>query len=163
MAAALAMIAVDGAYVSYALGAREPQTGFEWLAALAALSFIASIFVAGRGITSARNAGFEGNWDLEAGRKHFSGQAGLSTIGLVLFLLCLLLSGPAESSTLEHRIIDLEAKAASMESMTVELPAGRTSLSIEVRDLGREIGSLHRELRELIESLRSWKKPDKEE
>jgi len=91
--AALAMVAVEGAFVAFALGNRNVFRGFEWLSGLTAILFILSIFVAGKGITKARNDGFNGAWNLQTTKNHFNWQAILCVLGLVSFFVTLLLSG----------------------------------------------------------------------
>lgn len=91
--AALTMLTVEGAYVAFVLDKRNPDNYFEIIALISAGCFILSVFLAGKAITSVRNSGFSGNWNLESGKKQFNLQAIFNAIGLVLFIVAFMLSG----------------------------------------------------------------------
>jgi outer membrane protein OmpA-like peptidoglycan-associated protein len=104
--AALAMLTVEGAFVAFALSNRSVETGFTLFVLLAGVSFILSIVIAGKGITAARDAGFQGNWSLEAGKNYFNWQAILCLTGLVLFFGASLQSNIANAKNERQIIID---------------------------------------------------------
>jgi hypothetical protein len=112
IAASMAMLAVEAAYLWYALASRSPRTGFVISAGLAALAILLSIFVAGKGITKARNAGFKGNWDLDAGKEQFNFQAILLLLAILMLFVTFALSGPVRESALERRVDVLTGQIA---------------------------------------------------
>jgi outer membrane protein OmpA-like peptidoglycan-associated protein len=114
--AALAMLTVEGAFVAFALSNRSVETGFTLFVLLAGVSFILSIVIAGKGITAARDAGFQGNWSLEAGKNYFNWQAILCLTGLVLFFGALFRSGTPVSFPVESKLTDLNAKIEALQS-----------------------------------------------
>jgi multisubunit Na+/H+ antiporter MnhC subunit len=140
ISAALAMLALEGTYLAYALASREVLIGFEVVSVAAAAAFIWSVLVAGKAVTEARNAGFAGEWKLEAGKDKFNQQAQALVLGLALFVGVLLLSGEnkvdkspsADESRMQltARVADLEAaNKRALERLTrveAELASSRT-------------------------------------
>jgi hypothetical protein len=141
--AGLAMMAVEGAFVSYALGSRIIGTSFVVAAAIAALMFISSIFMAGKGITAARNAGFQGNWDLAAGKTRFNLQATFLLLGLTSLVVMFLASGPSKQSEIESRVTKLEIDMKTLRQ-TVATSNQLSNIQREVHNLQAEISPLLR-------------------
>lgn len=112
IAASMAMLAVEAAYLWYAMASRSPRIGFVIFAGLGALAILASIFVAGKGITNARNAGFDGQWNLAAGKQQFNLQAILLLLAILMLFVTFALSGPIRESALERRVDDLTGQIA---------------------------------------------------
>jgi len=106
--AALAMIAIEGAYLAFALGNREVSEWFYIFASLTASSFIVSILIAGRGITESRDSGFEGNWDITKSKNKFNWQAILCLLGIILFFLTMFSSINPKKSEINSTIKNLE-------------------------------------------------------
>lgn len=102
--AAVAILTVEGAYIAYALVSRQTHTSFGFVAFLAAVAFVLSVYFSGKGITEARNAGFAGDWNLASGKKYFNLQTLSLMSGLVLFAAMLFLSGSSKESALESKI-----------------------------------------------------------
>lgn len=105
IAAALAMLAIEGAVLSFVYASRTTSYWFLALIILAALSFIGSIFVAGKGITALRNKGYEGTWELNCSKAHFNWQAIFCIIGLVCFFGSAFFIGQPKRDKLEDDII----------------------------------------------------------
>jgi len=116
IAAAVAILAVEAAYVSYVLGSRVYSGWFIPIAGIAAMAFIVSVYSAGKGITAARNSGFEGRWLLSEGKKQFNFQAVSLLIGLGAFGLMTLMSGPTKESELERRVTELQKELAKIQA-----------------------------------------------
>lgn len=114
IAAALAMLAIEGAFVSYAVANREVSPGFVPVAILAAVCFIASIFVAGKAITRSRNSGHAGIWDLAAGGNLYDWQAKLSLAGLVAFFTTVVLMGTPKERQLVRQVNVLQEQIDSL-------------------------------------------------
>jgi hypothetical protein len=104
IAASMATLAVEGAYVWYALGARVTLPGFELFAVLTAASIAISVFAAGKGITAARDAGFADSWDLEAGKAQFNIQTVALLLALTFLAITFTRSGPSKQSMTDQRI-----------------------------------------------------------
>jgi hypothetical protein len=70
--AALAMLAIEGAVLSFVYSDRKTTYLFSILIIVAAICFIGSIFVSGKGITVLRNKGYDGNWELKSSKDQFN-------------------------------------------------------------------------------------------
>jgi uncharacterized membrane protein len=137
------MLTVEGAYLAYALVSRDTQALFGLVAFLSALAFVASVYASGRGITEARNAGFEGNWNLTAGKVWFNFQALALMLGLLLLAVMLLLSGSSRDSDAQKKVDELSAAVTrvNQESADVQkkLVQQMNTLSLEVDSLSKKI------------------------
>jgi outer membrane murein-binding lipoprotein Lpp len=153
IAAGLAMLAVEGAYVSYALGARATTRAFVPLSLVAGLAFIVSIFVAGKAITQARNAGFDGGWTLEAGRSMFNWQATLLLVALVALAGSFLASGRSREVGLEAKVDTLRADIQRLEDQLTKLPdehqRSRQQLEQQIQALTQELQAFRQQVLQL--------------
>lgn len=97
--AALTMLAVVGAFSTYLLDKRVPSTLF-WLAFWATIvTFVASIFLGGRGAARAYTRGHMGDWSLTASSKLFNLQAIACLVGLLAFAAMIGATSPKEDDT----------------------------------------------------------------
>jgi hypothetical protein len=146
IAASMATLAVEGAYVWYALGSRLTLAGFTVFAALAAVLIAVSIFKAGKGITKARNAGFAGTWNLAEGKRDFNAQATLLLGALLMLAVMFSLSGQSKESALERRVEDLRVEIAlvhkELEAQPVVREAQNKKMADQLADISREIQAL---------------------
>jgi hypothetical protein len=139
IAASMALLGLEGAYVWYAFGSRSTRNGFTAFAALAALTIAVSIFRAGKGITKARNAGFAGAWDLKAGKADFNLQAILLLVALSFLFVMFCLSGQSKESALERKVEDLRVEVALMHKELETKPALEDATKKEVADQLKQI------------------------
>lgn len=153
MAASLAMLAIGGSWVAYAIGNREPYRGFAAVAVLSALAFVLSLLLGGRAVTAARNAGFYGGWSLDAGRRGFDWQARLCLLGLLLFGLVLALSGQSGSSLLEADVSELRGASAQVSERVAAI---EEALEVE----RRRVSSLSYRLADLENLLEGLRRTD---
>jgi hypothetical protein len=84
--AAIGLIAAEAAYVVYVMEKSASTPLFLIFATLTVAGLTASIMFSGWGITATRDAGYNGNWTLLAGRRWFNRQAW----ALLCSLVCLL-------------------------------------------------------------------------
>jgi hypothetical protein len=154
MAASMAMLAVEAAYVWYALGSRNPVKGFEVVAALAALAIATSIFIAGKAIARARNAGFDGKWSLDAGKSLFNLQALFLIIAIALLGIMFALSGPIRESSLDKRVNDLSAQVAALREEVALSPPQKQ----EPKPEGSPSPKVNETTRRCVRSLRNGKR-----
>lgn len=133
------MLTVEGAYIAYALVSRDTHVAFNTLALLAALSFVVSIFLAGKGITAARDAGFDGNWSKTAGKTLFNLQAVSLVIGLVLLATMLFLSGAPKESEYQKKLADM---SAAVDKVRTDAETERVKLLEEIRGLRQRLDKL---------------------
>jgi peptidoglycan hydrolase CwlO-like protein len=119
--AALAILAILGAYVAFALGNRLVGFGFYSASAISFIVFILSIFLAGRGIATSYSKGAKGDWNVIHGDHLFNSQAILCAIGLIAFFAAVLFSiTPAPSATqdklqsIDNRIAELSGEIKKM-------------------------------------------------
>ncbi len=121
IAAALAMLAIEGAVLSFVYASRTTGYWFLALIILAAISFIGSIYVAGKGMTVLRNKGYEGTWELNRSKSHFNWQAIFCIIGLSCFFSSAFFIGQPKKDKLEDDIIlikqELQTLKTEMESI----------------------------------------------
>lgn len=115
MAAALAILAILGAFTTYALKERVVPSFFMILAIVAFLLFIVSIYFGGKGISKSNRDGFEGNWSIEKRKSYFNKQAIFCFLGLFLFVGLLFLSGPSRESTIKMELAEIETRLRFLE------------------------------------------------
>ncbi|WP_053990089.1 hypothetical protein [Mangrovimonas sp. TPBH4] len=85
IAASLTMIAVVGAFATFAIDKREIGIVYYLLTGGAFLSFVISIILGGKGIDKAREKGFIGSWTIADTKKLFDWQAKTALLGIILF------------------------------------------------------------------------------
>lgn len=146
--AAVTMLTVEGAYIAYALVARDTSAHFNLVALISALTFVISVFLSGKGITKARNAGFEGNWSLNAGKSHFNLQAISLIVALGLFGWMLFLSGTPKDSDTHQQLVKLNAELARLQTdaarQSSRLQDELNSLALANRQLKAQLDVLQR-------------------
>jgi len=87
IATAVGVLAILGAFSTYAWSARDVGWTFAVIVAFAAFALMASIVFAGKGISHARAAGFRGDWSLSEGKSEFNSQAWAGLMALILLLV----------------------------------------------------------------------------
>jgi hypothetical protein len=142
IAAALALLAVEGAYVAYALGDREVQNGFILMHVASVILLVASIFIAGKGITKARDAGYSGFWDLSVGKQNFNWQAICCLLALLSFGIGLLLSGPSKENEMKDEIIQLQSRLLSIQERESTLGEGHNSQEKSIAEIREELARM---------------------
>lgn len=85
--ASLSMLAIIGALFIFIIDKRETSVEFYVLMSISFLSFVASIFLGGKGINEVREKSFKGNLKLKYSKKFFNYQALLCIIGILTCLL----------------------------------------------------------------------------
>jgi len=153
--AALAMLAIEGAYVAYALSERSVTSIFLWAAALSGLSFISSIFIAGKGITEARNSGFAGAWDIQVARRKFNWQAITLLIALLLFAGTAVLSGPTRHDQVNLVLLSLQGDLTELQTQVDGLADDIDAEQFETTTLISNLEALERLVTQMGESLQS--------
>jgi hypothetical protein len=139
IAAALALLAVEGAYVAYALGDREVKGGFVIMHIASVILLVLSIFIAGKGITKARDSGYSGAWDLSIGKRNFNWQAVCCLLALLSFGIGLLLSGPAKEDEVKDEIIQLQSRLLSIQERASALSEGHNSQEKTITEIREEL------------------------
>lgn len=134
VSAALAMIAVEGAFVAFVLGSRQVEWYFFVLTGAAAIAFVWSIVQGGKGLNRVAKDGFDGNWSLASGG-HFNRQAGWCVLGLVLFFSSTTASGQARQSEEVARLDALETELARRDADDGQIDA-------QIGELGERLDSL---------------------
>jgi len=116
IAAALAMLAIEGAVLSFVYSNRITDYRFFVLIIVAAVSFISSIYRAGKGITALRNQGYEGNWELKSTKNHFNLQAILCLIGLSCFFGSAFFIGQPKADKLTDEITLIKQEMSTLKN-----------------------------------------------
>lgn len=114
--AAMAMLAIEGAYYSFAHVNRSVSTWFDSLALLALISFVYSMIQVGRGATKSRDDGYKAEWNLRIGKPHFNRQAISCYVGLCFFTAMVLASLEPKENKIEERLAELERRIISLET-----------------------------------------------
>jgi hypothetical protein len=101
----LALIAVVGAAMTFIMQQKEVGFWFYCCSIISFFSLLSSIFCGGRGINTARNNGFKGNWTISEGKDWFDWQAKLTLVG-VICLCFLFFTGNEKGLSLEKAQIE---------------------------------------------------------
>lgn len=110
MAASLAMIAVEGAFVTFFIDKNKVIPLFFAASLASFVFFVLSIYFGGLGINDLAKSGFQGDWDLNISKARFNRQAIFCILGLIAFLFSWLLNGNSSSSDLEKSISALNSQ-----------------------------------------------------
>jgi hypothetical protein len=144
--AAVTLLTVQGAYVAYALASRETKCGFELIAILAFFTFIVSIYFSGKGVTEARNAGFEGKWGPDAGKAYFNKQAILLLAGVAFLVAMLFLSGNSKESDSTRKLAEFSQVVSTldtkMKALSLRVDEGRAIDAQALTDMKSDMTSL---------------------
>ncbi len=174
IAAALAMLAILAGYVSFALGQRQVGAMFYLSSCISFGLFTASIYSAGKAITRARDAGYQGNWSLTEGRMEFNVQATTCLFGIAAFFMMMFFSRtPVENSTdrlLEKVVSNLTQSVQDKDRLNLELSAQKdkdmkldgllTQQQMVVQELEKRLSVLDSEMKQLQTLMRdSLRKP----
>lgn len=162
IASSMAMLTVEMAYVSYALGSRITTDGFIPCAVIAGVFIILSIICAGKGIVESRDAGFKGDWSCEKGKKHFNFQATSLLLALLLLFLMLFMSGQRKEPVLEQKVDELlkdaELLKKGLETQRASYDMDKKEFENQLKQITLEVQSLkNRHTNDKI--LRSNKQP----
>jgi hypothetical protein len=141
--AALAMIAVIGAFSTYILDKREVGIFFYTTAIVSGISFVASIFFGGKGINKARKNGFNGNWDIAITKVDFNRQALCSIVGLLFFVTSLFLGKP-NADEINEQLTLLRIKLAKKELLDSANTSSINILKNELNKIRTDIDSLEK-------------------
>lgn len=107
--AALAMLAIQFAYVAFALGNRTVGPVFYVTSSISFISYIVSIFWAGRGIAVSYSRGAKGNWDITHGDSLFNFQAIFCLLGLLSFFISIFFSYLPANSVVQKKVVSIDS------------------------------------------------------
>lgn len=129
IAAVLAMLAAEGALITFVIGNRIVHWHFYLLAVLAFLAFALSIYSGGSGLHASREAVFRGRWSLETGTGPFARQTYSAILGICLLLVLFIsgLSGPPKEK--------VEDKLTRLSEQIDTLATDVNKLQIEIKSL----------------------------
>jgi len=120
MTAALGMIALLGALLTFVLDKKDCGLWF-WIAALLSFAvFVLSLVCGGFGTTALYKAGASGDWNYSKGDAWFQGQTALSFAGIVLFIVAVWLSGndkTSDSVALQREVAGVRAALEKQNSL----------------------------------------------
>lgn len=154
--AALAMLAIQFAYIAFALGNRSVGAGFYITSSLSVIFYVISIFLAGRGIATSYSQGANGNWDIAHGDSLFNFQAYSCLLGIALFFISIFFSYQPKQSviqekivTIDNRIEELSEKMSILNYNTEKLNDEFAKISINSEKISLEISNLQKAILEL--------------
>lgn len=117
---ALTLIAIVGATVIFILEQRDVAFWFYLTSLSSLLSFILSIYFAGRGISKTSSRGYDGNWTLKKSSNFFDYQAKCLIMGTILVCL-LFFQGDSKSSEFEKLQVETLESIKSQNSLVKTL------------------------------------------
>jgi cell division protein FtsB len=137
--ATLAILAVEGAFVTYVVDKRLPGAVFYALITLSALSLIFSILSGGVGISRLTVAGSHGRWELREGSSNFGMQSLACLVGVSLFFLSIFLfSGGTKEDAQAKEVKVLQDKNLALESQVKDLSQQLNELRSKYEAKGAE-------------------------
>jgi hypothetical protein len=104
--ASLAVLAILGAFATFALDKKEVGYTYYIFTILSSICLISSILYGGAGINKARQEGFNGNWDISLTKSLFNKQAITILLGTILFVISTFL-GQSKSDNIEKDVSNL--------------------------------------------------------
>ena len=113
--AALAMIAVIGAFATFSLDKREIGPSYYIIIGIAFLSFVISIFCGGKGIDKARVNGHQGIWEIKDTKDYFNWQGICCFLG-IFFLAISIFIGKDKKDETTTKINNLSEEYKSLKS-----------------------------------------------
>lgn len=137
IAAALAMLAVEVAVLSFVCSNRTTGYWFIGLIIIAAICFISSIFVAGKGITALRNKGYKGKWELASTQNKFNWQAILCLVGLSCFFCSAFFIGSPKVDKLKDDIILINQDIRNLKTEVESIKKSNISVNKRLTDIER--------------------------
>jgi hypothetical protein len=135
------MIAVVGAFTTFLVDKRITGPLFWLLIGSCFLCFFTSIFAGGKGVTDARNEGFNGNWTLLAGKGWFNGQAIACIGGLILFGAALLASSKTKEDPTQGALTSMASSIVALTAKVTELAIQQKADEQKLAQLGQTLGA----------------------
>lgn len=142
--ATLAMIAVQGAFITFFFDKRHPSTSFFVFSCLALVLFILSIAMAAKGIGALAQSGYSGEWKKDDAVVKFFLQTVLCLLGLVFFFTSLLFSGPTKETESDKQVKELQQQVEILKRNEVS-----TKESLD--QLRQDYSSLQEKLKRQVE------------
>jgi len=151
--AALAMLAIQFAYVAFALGNRTVGTVFYITSSLSVISYILSIFLAGRGIATSYSKGAKGDWKITHGDSLFNFQALLCLLGICFFFISIFCSYKPAQSVVQEKVVSIEKQISELKKnistlnknaekfndIFVEFTQNNEKISVEIVNLQKAV------------------------
>jgi hypothetical protein len=153
IAATLAIIAIEGAFVTYVLDKRLPGPGFYILIVLSIVSLVFSILNGGVGISRLTVAGSVGRWGLKDGSPYFGKQSLACLVGVVLFFLALFFSGGTKEENQAKELKALQDKIQVIESRSKELSSQLDDIRSKFDSKSEELKPLEERINRLVEEV----------
>lgn len=160
MAAALAMIALEGAFLTFALDKKVCGGCFWLFVSTSFLLFVFSIILGGKGIAILYKAGATGNWDYAQGDGRFQWQTGLCCLGLIMFILAVFSAQkdkPSDADAIKAAIVRVADNTDRQAVALQQLIAGWQSnqagtLAVQFSKLERQLEQLHAKIEQMRET-----------
>ena len=119
IAAALGMVALQGAYIAFAADKKQCGFWFWFLMLIGFILFVTSVFLGGKGTSALYKQGAHGRWDHTLGKKLFNGQAGLCLLGILVFINAVFVAHTDKPSDIEIIEKQLETVVRGLEKQVV--------------------------------------------
>jgi hypothetical protein len=148
--AALAVMAVEGAFITYVLDKRQPGAAFYILTVLSALLLIFSILNGGVGVKRLTEAGFKGEWGSNDASNCFGRQSLACLAGVLLLFFAVVFGGATKEDDAAKDLRALRGRLQAAESKNGEF----ASQLDELRSKSEEL----RLLKERVDKLAGGKK-----
>lgn len=141
--ASLSMLAIIGALFIFIIDKRETSTFFYVLMVVSFLSFIASIFLGGKGINKIREKSFKDKLDLKCSKDFFNYQAILCIIGILTCLLSFVFTKKSDADLNQIKVLN-----GNLEKII----ESNSSQKSEIKTLENKIEFIEQKLDSIIEN-----------
>jgi hypothetical protein len=148
----LAIIAILGVSVTFLIQQKDVGFWFYFFSIISFFSLLASVFSGGKGINSARNNGYKGNWIIkEDKRKWFDWQAKFTLLGILSFCF-IFFTGVEKKTELERSQIETNELLIKQINLTDRL------MDSLIREQNKKIEFLEKKINEIDVCLKTKNK-----
>lgn len=147
--AALAAVAVEAGVATFVFQHRTNLDWFYFVAFLALLALVVSIWAGAYAIGSIVKKGFDEIWSYSIGRRAYNVQAASAILGLILVVISAFLGDPKKatsSANVQNRLTQIEERLIRLERADSKLRESLTSTRITIRRINARIQRLERNL-----------------
>jgi len=155
VSACLAMLAIEGALLTFVVGNRVAPPGYFVMSVLAFFAFVSSIVCGGRGITKTAEALAKGQWVVSIASGTFNAQAGLAFLGLICFLISALLVGAPKETEIQKSLTELTVETQALQAAMKAHELSDGTVVQDIKQLGQRVEKLEHALNKCAQKPKS--------
>jgi len=149
MTASLAVIAVEGAFITFVLDKWIPSNWFYLFLVLSVFIFIFSILNGGVGISRMAKSGYQDDWSLDKGTTQFRLQALSCLFGFIFFFISVFFIGSNKEEIQKREARETQNREANEKKVNQE------NLQKQIEDLNLQIKFLTNEIETIKKNAQS--------